>query len=351
MWPHRDRARPPSSAPRARTRHRRARRPLPRGGGRRRYPGRHERDSRETTPWVTGVDEALGGSGDPSPVTACGRRARNARAAQLALDGEPSLAGQRVVIQGAGHVGAHLARMLVADGAEVAVSDTVRHSTGRRPRHASRQLPVAARSRDPDGRATSSRPAWLGGCTTTRPRFRNCGAEPSWARPTISSKEWAPRGAIAERDILFAPDFVVNAGGILNIAENSCATTTTGHAHAKRSKPPPLPGRECAGDAASRLSRGRATRGGLDRAEVSARRWEPGDPARGPPQPRAACSRPGHTDERERVASAWPRRTRHPSSSQTHHSHPLIPSFPRSRCDGADACTRGLRMLPVWPSE
>ena len=47
------------------------------------------------------------------------------RAACAALDSERSLEGRRVVIQGVGHVGSHLARMLVADGAHVSVSDIV----------------------------------------------------------------------------------------------------------------------------------------------------------------------------------------------------------------------------------
>ena len=74
------------------------------------------------TPWVTGVDESLGGSGDPSPVTAVGVR-HGMRATCAELDGEPSLRGRRVVVQGAGHVGSHLVRLLVADGADVVVSD------------------------------------------------------------------------------------------------------------------------------------------------------------------------------------------------------------------------------------
>ena len=65
------------------------------------------------TPWVTGLDEALGGSGDPSPVTAIGVRAAMC-AVRNALDGTPSLEGLHVVVHGTGHVGAHL--VLAAGG-------------------------------------------------------------------------------------------------------------------------------------------------------------------------------------------------------------------------------------------
>src|SRR5581483_7901985 len=77
------------------------------------------------TPWATGVGVAAGGSGDPSPVTAYGV-VQAMRAVALHLDGAPDLGGRRVAVQGVGHVGAHLARMLVDAGARVVVAD-VRH--------------------------------------------------------------------------------------------------------------------------------------------------------------------------------------------------------------------------------
>src|SRR5713226_7280223 len=63
------------------------------------------------TPWVTGL-EGPGGSGDPSPMTAYGVL-RAMQAVLEELDGAPSLDGKRVVVDGVGHVGSHLARLLV----------------------------------------------------------------------------------------------------------------------------------------------------------------------------------------------------------------------------------------------
>ena len=74
------------------------------------------------TPWVTGVDEHAGGSGDPSPVTAYGV-AWAIRAALQELDGDGSLTGRAVHVVGVGHVGAPLVDLLVAEGAHVSVSD------------------------------------------------------------------------------------------------------------------------------------------------------------------------------------------------------------------------------------
>ncbi len=78
--------------------------------------------SPSVTPWVTGVSESDGGSGDPSPVTAFGVH-RGMRAAAQARWGDPSLRDRHVVVQGVGKVGAALAQMLVRDGATVAVAD------------------------------------------------------------------------------------------------------------------------------------------------------------------------------------------------------------------------------------
>jgi leucine dehydrogenase len=74
------------------------------------------------TPWVTGLDESLGGSGDPSPVTAVGVRA-GMRAVRDALDATRALDGLHVVVHGTGHVGSHLARLLAADGVRLTLAD------------------------------------------------------------------------------------------------------------------------------------------------------------------------------------------------------------------------------------
>jgi leucine dehydrogenase len=166
------------------------------------------------TPWVTGVDPARGGSGDPSPVTAWGvLHAMHAVCAELF--GDRDLAGRRVVVQGAGHVGAHLVRLLTERGSEVTVADVdavrvgaVASATG-----ATVVTPEAALERECDILA----PCALGGGLTaeTVPRLRAravCGA----ANNQLLDE--AADVALVERGILYAPDFVVNAGGIINIA-------------------------------------------------------------------------------------------------------------------------------------
>ena len=161
--------------------------------------------ARETA-WVTGVDPARGGSGDPSPVTALGVL----HAMRATLD-TSTLAGRMVVIQGAGHVGTCLARLLVDEGAHVAITDVDRE----------RAEAAGVRAIPPDEVLTTScdvlAPCALGGVITVeavaqiRAPFVCGGANNQLA-------DDAAGDALAARGIVYAPDYVVNAGGIINIA-------------------------------------------------------------------------------------------------------------------------------------
>jgi glutamate dehydrogenase/leucine dehydrogenase len=158
------------------------------------------------TAWVTGVDPARGGSGDPSPVTAYGvlhgmRAACNVSA----------LAGTSVVIQGAGHVGVHLARLLVDDGARVQIADINRALADE----------VGVPVIDPDTALTAEcdvlAPCALGGvltCESVEALHCSvvCGAANNQLLDTAAAE------TLEQRKIVYAPDYVVNAGGIINIA-------------------------------------------------------------------------------------------------------------------------------------
>ena len=74
------------------------------------------------TPHVVGVDVTRGGSGDPSPLTALGV-VQGMRACAEEVFGSASLRDRTVAIQGLGHVGYHLCRLLHADGANLVVTD------------------------------------------------------------------------------------------------------------------------------------------------------------------------------------------------------------------------------------
>ncbi len=167
------------------------------------------------TPWVTGVDERAGGSGDPSPVTAYGV-AWAMRAALQELDGDGSLTGRTVHVCGVGHVGAPLVDLLVTEGAHVSVSDVFadRVAAVVDRHHVTVHAPEDALRVECDVLA----PCALGGVfhDATIPQLR-CRAVAGAANNQLADDRAAEQ--LAERGVLFVPDFVASAGGIVNIAE------------------------------------------------------------------------------------------------------------------------------------
>lgn len=167
---------------------------------------------RERTRHVTGLPPALGGSGDPSPFTAAGVEAAM-RACVRERFGSSDLAGRRVTVIGLGHVGAGLARRLVACGARLAVSDIdpAKHAVARA---------LDAAWLEPDEALRSEcdvlAPCALGGAidASTAEALRSeivCGA----ANNQLADESLA--ASLADRGILVAPDFIVNAGGLINV--------------------------------------------------------------------------------------------------------------------------------------
>jgi leucine dehydrogenase len=166
------------------------------------------------TPWVTGL-EGPGGSGDPSPMTAYG--VVQAMGAVLdELDGNGALAGKRVVVDGVGHVGSHLARLLAEEGARVAVADVNRERVDGLVREIGAEPLSTARALGEDCDILA--PCALGGVLNekTIPRLQ-CRAVCGAANNQLADA--SDDDALAGRGILYAPDFVVNAGGIINLAE------------------------------------------------------------------------------------------------------------------------------------
>jgi len=162
----------------------------------------------EVTPHVTGL---AGGSGDPSPWTALGSEAALRATCERAF-GDPSLAGRRVAVLGLGRVGGHLARLLAAAGAELVVADIdpSRRALADELRAAWTE-PEAALRAEVDVLA----PCALGGILIeeTVGELR-CRAIAGAANNQLANEGVAD--LLAARGILFAPDFLVSAGGIVN---------------------------------------------------------------------------------------------------------------------------------------
>jgi len=174
---------------------------------------------RTVTPYVTG---ATGGSGDPSPATARGvYYAIRAALAFLGdeidgLDGLDGLDGRHVVVVGVGKVGGALVGHLLAAGARVTVSDV----DAGRVAELGRRLGVGIVGVDEAHRVPCDvlSPCALGAGLHERtiPELA-CRAVVGAANNQLSEREDAVR--LAEARVLYAPDFVVNAGGVINIAE------------------------------------------------------------------------------------------------------------------------------------
>ena len=168
------------------------------------------------TQHITGLPVARGGSGDPSPMTAwgvvCGIRAALAEARV----GDGGLEGVHVAVQGLGHVGADVARHLLEARRP---GDGRRHL--RRPR-CSRWPSWAPRRRrrTPCTRssATSSRRArWAPGSTAPRCPELRCRIIAGAANNQLADESMGDE--LQARGILYAPDFAINAGGVINIGE------------------------------------------------------------------------------------------------------------------------------------
>ena len=170
---------------------------------------------RRETRWVTGVSKRLGGSGDPSPVTAYGVFNGLKAAAQEGL-GTDELAGLRVVVQGVGKVGYALVKHLSEAGCRVTVSDVDVDLVGRAVKDFGVDTvePAKAHAVECDIFA----PCALGGIIRddTLPELK-CRVVAGAANNQLARPEHGD--ALAEMGILYAPDFVINAGGLINVAD------------------------------------------------------------------------------------------------------------------------------------
>jgi leucine dehydrogenase len=166
------------------------------------------------TRWVTGISPAHGGGGDPSPVTAYGVLQGIKAAARWQL-GDAALTGRSVAIQGLGSVGYHLAGYLKEEGAKVFGADLDAESIARaETEHGIEIVPV---DQILAAECDILAPCALGAALNERtiPQLR-CKVVAGAANNQLADEERDGR-ALLERGILYAPDFVINAGGLINV--------------------------------------------------------------------------------------------------------------------------------------
>jgi leucine dehydrogenase len=168
----------------------------------------------ERTAHVVGLARSRGGSGDPSPFTALGVEYA-IRACCERVFGSESLKGRTVCVLGLGHVGSRLARRCARAGAKLLVADVDEGKQRLAEELGGRWLsPEKALEAETEILA----PCALGGILTddTVPRLR-CRIIAGAANNQLADDRIAD--LLSARGILWAPDFVANAGGVINIAE------------------------------------------------------------------------------------------------------------------------------------
>ncbi|WP_235545469.1 Glu/Leu/Phe/Val dehydrogenase dimerization domain-containing protein [Phycicoccus sp. Soil802] len=174
----------------------------------------------ETTRFATGRSEANGGAGDSSVLTAFGVF-QGQRAAAQHLWGEPTLKGRTVGIAGVGKVGRILAGHLLEDGARVLVTDV------------NQQALAALKAQHPEIEVVADTatlvtsdidvyaPCALGGALddTTVETLRAtvvCGGANN---QLVREGDGGTADRLRERGITYAPDFLVNAGGVIQVSD------------------------------------------------------------------------------------------------------------------------------------
>lgn len=167
----------------------------------------------QRTAYVAGLARARGGSGDPSPLTALGVEAAIRATCERAF-ADGCLAGRSICVIGLGHVGSRVAKRCARAGATLTLADVDEAK-----RDLAQQL--GARWTTPGEALTAAVdvlvPCALGGLLNdaTVNRLR-CRAIAGAANNQLAQDRIAVR--LAERGIVWAPDFVANAGGLINIA-------------------------------------------------------------------------------------------------------------------------------------
>ena len=170
---------------------------------------------RTVTKSVTGVDVANGGSGDPSPFTALGVRRGIEACVKLKL-GRSTLEDVHVAVQGVGHVGYHLCKELHAQGAKISVADVDPLKAER----ATREFGAAVVPLDRifETPCDVIAPCALGSALndTTIPKL-----VAKIVAGAANNQLALPRHGedLHARGILYAPDYAINAGGLVNVAQ------------------------------------------------------------------------------------------------------------------------------------
>lgn len=166
------------------------------------------------TKHVTGLPVAMGGSGDPSPVTAYGVY-MGMKASAKECWGNDSMNGKKVVVQGVGHVGESLVKFLTEEGAKVYVTDINQDALNHVASEFKAEIinPEKVYSMDVDVYAPCALGATLNTATINQLK---CAIVAGSANNQLADEDVHGK-MLMEKGILYAPDFLINAGGLINV--------------------------------------------------------------------------------------------------------------------------------------
>jgi leucine dehydrogenase len=166
------------------------------------------------TDHVTGIPESMGGSGDPSPVTAFGVY-MGMKASAKEVWGNDSLKGKKVLVQGIGHVGENLVKHLCAENAVVYITDI--NEDRLKQISAQNKCEVVLGDKVYDLDIDIYAPCALGATIndSTIDRLK-CSIIAGAANNQLGEEDKHGK-ILMEKGILWAPDFLINAGGLINV--------------------------------------------------------------------------------------------------------------------------------------
>lgn len=168
---------------------------------------------RMETQHVTGVPETIGGSGDPSPIAALGVF-MGIKASVKELFGTDSLTGKSVIVQGIGQVGENLVKLLRDENVKVYISDIDEERTAKISKKYGAEVVSTHSIFDIDADIYS--PCALGATVNTHTINKlKCSIIAGSANNQLEDEALHGK-MLLEKGILFAPDYVINAGGIIN---------------------------------------------------------------------------------------------------------------------------------------
>jgi leucine dehydrogenase len=169
----------------------------------------------QETSYVTGISPAFGSSGNPSPATAFGVY-RGMKASAKEAFGSDSLEGKVVAVQGVGNVAFHLCRYLHEEGAQLIVTDINKEAVQRAVDE------YGAKAVDPDDiydvECDIYAPCALG-ATVNDETIKKLKAKVIAGSANNQLAESRHGDILFENGIVYAPDYVINAGGVINVAD------------------------------------------------------------------------------------------------------------------------------------